>query len=95
VTTPYILVGFNDAFGAWVRQERPAPDLQRLVFDWIYTRYDDPYQGVRRERGFPNLWYGAVPNSSRGGEAVQCAYFIEEREHLVRCDSFATLSEPI
>jgi hypothetical protein len=93
--TPYALDGFNAAFGQWVETERPDRELQLVVFDWIYTRYDDPYQGVRREPGFENLWFGAIPNTSRGDTAVQCAYFIAEAQRLVKCDSFATLGLPI
>jgi hypothetical protein len=60
------------------------------------TRYDDPYQGVRREKGFPNLWFGAIPDSADGdGNVVACAYWIAESNRVVRCDSFATLSLPL
>jgi hypothetical protein len=60
------------------------------------TRYDDPYKGVRRAHGFPNLWFGVVPESDDGkGQVVVCSYWIEEAARRVRCDSFATLSLPI
>lgn len=60
------------------------------------TRFSDPYQGVRRESGFANLWFGPVPNSDDGrGVVVACAYWIEESSHTVRCDSFASLSQPL
>ncbi|MGH3975205.1 MAG: hypothetical protein ACRDS9_18025, partial [Pseudonocardiaceae bacterium] len=56
------------------------------VMAWILTRYDDPYQGVRRERDLPNLWFGRVPNSYHGsGQVVICSYWIEEFSHTVRC----------
>ena len=56
----------------------------------------DPYQGVRREAGFDNLWFGAVPRSGHGdGLAVMCAYWIFESTRVVRYDSFASLGQPI
>lgn len=60
------------------------------------TRFDDPYHGVRREKGFANLWFGPIPGSADGsGTVVACSYWIEEETHTVRCDSFATLNEPL
>lgn len=36
-------------------------------------------QGVRREAGFDNLWFGAVPDSEDGkGRVVACSYWIVE-----------------
>jgi uncharacterized phage-associated protein len=70
------------------------PDnLEYTVTAWILTRYDDPYQGVRRETRYPNLWFGAIPNTGHGlGYVVGCAYWIDESARTVQCDSFATLS---
>ncbi len=60
------------------------------------TRYENPYQGFHRERGFRNLWFGAVPGSNdASGTVVACAYWIEESIHTVRCYSFATLRLPL
>ncbi|HEU0129656.1 MAG TPA: hypothetical protein VFQ85_01530 [Mycobacteriales bacterium] len=50
---------------------------------------------MRREPGFPNLWYGPVPGTDDGETVVQCAYWILEAARTVRCDSFATLSRPL
>jgi hypothetical protein len=92
----WTLVGFLDRLDAWVERESPAEDLRLIVTAWVMTRYDDPYQGVRRESGFPNLWFGAVPNTDDGsGNVVACAYWIEESSRTVRCDSFATLGLPL
>ncbi len=95
-TTPWQLVGFLERFDLWADQEKPADKLRQLVLAWIFTRIDDPYQGVRREPGFPNLWFGPVPSSEHGEwSVVCCSYWIEERDHVVRCDSFATLNRPV
>lgn len=75
--------------------QQPPQDLTLAVTAWILSRYDDPYQGVRREPAFENLWYGPVPDTDLAGKVVQCAYWIEESTHTVRCDSFATLSRPV
>jgi hypothetical protein len=90
------LEGFLDTLDAWAERESPTDDLRMVVTAWVLSRYDDPYQGVRRENGFPNLWYGPVPNSGDGaGRVVVCSYWIMESSRTVRCDSFATLSLPL
>lgn len=95
-SSAWTLEGFLDRLDAWVELESPADDLRLIVTAWVLTRYDDPYQGVRRERGFPNLWFGAIPHSYDGrGAVVACSYWIEESRHTVRCDSFATLGLPL
>lgn len=88
--------GFLERLDRWVEQESPADGLRILVTEWILSRYDDPYQGVTREQGFANLWFGRVPRSEDGsGFVVVCSYWIQESTRTVRCDSFATLSLPL
>lgn len=90
------LEGFLERLDDWVGLESPPDDLRLIVTAWVLTRYDDPYQGVRREPAFPNLWFGAIPRSYDGrGTVVACSYWIEESRHAVRCDSFATLGLPL
>ena len=89
------LADFGRRLDEWAEREQPTGDVRLLVIMWVFSRYDDPYQGVRREPGFPNLWYGPVPNTDDGATVVLCSYWIEESTRTVRCDSFATLSRPI
>lgn len=89
------LEGFLDGLDAWIAQETTDGTLRIVVTEWVLGRVNDPYQGVQREPGFPNLWFGVVPGSWRDGEVVVCSYFIFEEQHIVRCDSFATLALPI
>lgn len=91
----WALTNFLDQLDRWIAQEEPSEYVRVTVTAWILTRCDDPYQGVRRERRFANLWYGPVPGSDEGDTVVQCAYWIEEADRIVRCDSFATLSRPV
>ena len=87
---------FLSEFDAWVERERPSDDLRVIVMEWLVGRQDDPYRGVQREPGFDNLWFGAVPDSNDGADrVVTCSYWIVESEHLVRCNSFATLGLPL
>lgn len=87
---------FLSEFDAWTDREHPSDDLRVLVTEWMVGRQDDPYRGVRRVPSFENLWHGAVPGSDDGtGHVVACGYWIFEADHLVRCDSFATLSLPL
>ncbi|WP_033343504.1 hypothetical protein [Catenuloplanes japonicus] len=93
---PWHLDKFLEKFDIWVAVEDPPDDLRLLVSAWIFTRYDNPYAGMHREPGLPGLWFGEVPDSNNGkGQAVACAYWVDERTRTVRCDSFATLDTPI
>ena len=59
------------------------------------SRSEDPYQGVRREAGFGNLWRATVPKSQYNETATYCAYWIKDADRIVQCESIATLSLPI
>ncbi len=92
----WTLLGFLERLDQWVARESPADEVRLLVTAWIMSRYDDPYQGVRREGKFPNLWFGPVPESQdRTGRVVACSYWIDEVNHTVRCDSFDTFYLPL
>lgn len=94
--TPYRLDGFLEAFDAWVHLEVPSTDLRIAVLAWVQSRSEKPYEGMRREVDFENLWFGTVPQTAHGsGQVVVCSYWIFERERLLRCDQFATLNAPI
>jgi hypothetical protein len=93
--TPWVLANFAEALDLWLERDQPIPGIVMNVGEWIMTRSDDPYQGVRREAGFPNLWRTAVPSSQRDGTAVYCAYWIKERDRMVVCENIATLHLPI
>jgi hypothetical protein len=95
-TAAWKLEGFLDRFDAWADLEDMTPDQRVFVIYWFMSRSEDPYQGVRREPGFPNLWWGAIPNSGDGkGNVVMCSYWIEESTRTVRCDNFGLLSWPV
>ena len=93
--TPYQLVGFLDNFDQWAGAEDSDQTMRVVVLDWVMTRQESPYQGVRREPSFENLWFGAIPRTARGDQVVVCSYWIEEHDHIVRCDRIATLSLPL
>jgi hypothetical protein len=93
---PWKLENFAERFDAWADLESPDGDLRCVVMAWVLTRGDDPYEGVRREPDFENLWFGAVPDSQHGsGHVVTCSYWIREASHTVYCDNFGTLSLPL
>lgn len=88
--------GFEACLQTWDDVARPPDDLRSWVVEWIFTRLDDPYLGVRREAGFPNLWWGVVPGTLHGdGMVVACSYWVVEASHVVRCESLASLSFPV
>jgi hypothetical protein len=51
------LAGFQEARDRWTTVDSPTVDEQFVVGEWILSRHDDPYDGMRREPGFPNLWF--------------------------------------
>jgi hypothetical protein len=55
------LESFLDHLDVWIEREQPSDDLRLIVTAWVLTRYEDPYQGVQREPGFENLWFGEIP----------------------------------
>lgn len=90
------LIGFEDRLDEWQRNESADEDLLLIILPWIMSRFEDPYQGMKREPEFENLWFGPVPHTYDGqGNVVVCSYWIEEAGHSVRCDSFATLALPL
>lgn len=92
----WTLAAFEDRLDAWIAQDEPDAELRALVTAWILSRFEDPYDGVVREPGFPNLWYGAIPGSLHQTEyVVVCAYWIYEGTRTVVCESFASLSLPV
>lgn len=96
MTAPYQLEDFLKALDEWTELEGPADWIRLSVLNWIFTRQEAPYLGVKRERGFENLWFGPVPQTvDEQGRIVVCTYWINEHDHSVRCDRFATLSLPL
>lgn len=90
------MVGFEERLDTWISIEAPFDDLRLTVTAWMLTRFDDPYQGVRRAHGFDNLWFGVIPDTAHDDDRVVCcSYWIEETTRTVRCDSIATLSWPV
>lgn len=69
--------------------------LRVLVLNWLLSRIDDPYDGLRRQPDFDNLWFGVVPGSLHSGEVIACSLWVFEQNHSVRCDRIATLSWPV
>lgn len=67
-----------------------------VVLEWIFTRSEDLYRGMRREPSVPNLWWGAVPGTvDEAGRVVVCAHWMDEIHKVVRCDSLAVLQRPL
>lgn len=93
---PWKLERFPETLNIWIDICSPSSELRRIVRTWVVTRYEDPYEGMRREPDIDNLWYGVVPGSNDGyGNVVVCSYFIVESTRTVRCNSCTTLSLPV
>jgi len=91
----WTLANFTEVLDRWIERDHPIPGLVLVVGEWIMTRSEDPYQGVRREVGFDNLWWAAIPDSQYNATAVYCAYWIKEADRVVQCESIATLGLPL
>ncbi|MGQ0464315.1 MAG: hypothetical protein ACT4QG_03230 [Sporichthyaceae bacterium] len=90
------LIHFDRRMDEWIAREAPDEDRRFAVGHWILGVMDDPYPGMRRQAGFDNLWFGAVPGTRRSDDtAVACGYWVVERTRSVRCESFATLGLPL
>lgn|GEM_PF-1960202 len=95
----WTLIGFNERFDAWVAREDPSADLRFVVYQWIFSRMEDPYEGARREPGKPNLWWVQVRGATTGRpgdiKVVLCSFWIYEVERMVECDTFSIVSYPL
>ena len=90
------LVRFIEHLNRWAEIELPDPDTRLRVTAWVMARHDDPYSGVRREPGFPNLWFGRIPDTlDEHGTVVICSYFILATTRVIRCNGIGRLSLPI
>jgi hypothetical protein len=89
------LENFDVRLDAWIANESPDEDLRIIVTEWVIGRFDNPYTDVSREAEFPNLWFGAIPDSQHGDRVVVCSYWVLEDERLVRCDQIASLRRPL
>ncbi|MFY1689410.1 hypothetical protein [Plantactinospora sp. WMMB782] len=93
------LVDFEARFDAWADRDNPSTELRIVVAEWILTRMEDPYEGARREPGFPDLWSVRIRGTAVGRPGaftmVLCSFWIKETEHGVVCDNFATLGYPV
>lgn len=90
----WTLVNVEQALDRWELVDHPDHDLTMAVIGWLFSRLEDPYQGVRREPSFPHFWYGAIPTTKRGNREVVCAYRIEEMSRQVICDNISLLRSP-
>jgi hypothetical protein len=93
------LADFEERFEAWADRDNPSADLRFVVAEWILTRMEDPYEGAQREPGFPDLWSVRIRGTAVGERTaftmVLCSFWINETEHRVACDNFATLGYPV
>jgi hypothetical protein len=82
----WIFVRFEELFVSWVQRESPDEGTQVKVIDWIRDRRGDPFAGVLRDTGHPNLWFGRVPSTlDDDGTLVTVTYQILMRTRVVRC----------
>lgn len=89
------LVGFEERLDEWAELEASADWLRVLVLNWLLSRIEDPYDGLRRQPDFDNLWFGVVPGSLDDSTVVVCSLWVFEDEHTIRCDRIATLGWPV
>ena len=81
---PWQLKDFEESLDHWISLESPDDDLRLVVTAWVLTRFDDPYQGVRREPGFANLWFGPIPGSVQAGRSNRRLLLFDHRQGAAR-----------
>jgi len=67
---PWQILGTEECLDRWQDREEPSTDLSFLVAEWLVSKLDDPYQGMRRVPELPNLWFGKVSRSDHGADSV-------------------------
>jgi hypothetical protein len=90
----WTLERFLERMDTWIERESPSYGLRLVVLDWIMSRHDNPYRGMRRERHFANLWFGPVPGTEFDGTVIVCSYWIEESTRTLTCYDICTLNNP-
>ena len=88
---------FGDHLERWIDQKRPHPALRKVVIDWTFARYDNPYEGgLRRDKNQPNFYWGRIPGTLHNEhDVVTCGYWIYEETRTVVCYGYASLSLPL
>ncbi len=91
------LIDVDDRLDEWIERESPNQDLIIAVTAWTLSRMEDPYESLRRDPGFANLWFGKVPRTYDPDTrtAIACTLFVDEQSHEVKIDRFARLGVPI
>jgi hypothetical protein len=85
----------------WQQICDPPQDVRLIVAEWLMSRLEDPYEGMRHEdvntdgQGHPNLWSGVVPGTHRDGTVVLVSVLVFEQIGTVRFESIMTLGWPI
>lgn len=86
---------FIDRLDEWIELEDPPEWLRVRVTNWVLSRIDDPFSGMKGQPGFDNLWFGVVLGSLDAGQVVGCSLWVHAGSRVVRCDRIATLSWPV
>ena len=64
VNPEWTLEGFLERLDGLIAQEHPPENVVLVVTHWLLSRLDDPYLGMEREPGFPQLVVRASPRIS-------------------------------
>jgi hypothetical protein len=80
-----------EALDSWAGREQPSQDLRLIVAEWTFNRHADPFAGMERVEGFPNLWFGEVRGTRDKETAVTCTCRISWGNQTVTFDNFTTL----
>jgi hypothetical protein len=85
VAEAWLLRGFQERLDEWIDLEHPEDWLRVIVVNWVLSRIDDPYVGMRREGGFANLWFGVIPGTGDFAEGVASSVPCGLRRPSTRC----------
>ena len=68
----------------------------RDVREWLRSREEDPFAGIRYVPGIEDYFFGVVPGTmGTDGRVVTCAYWVQRDDRIVRVDMISTVSWPV
>jgi hypothetical protein len=95
VADDWQLLQFIERLDEWAAREDPSEDLRVIVANWVINLHSNPYADLKPQRGFPDLWFSGIPETSDGHTLVTCTARINPIERTVTCRIIATLGLPL
>jgi hypothetical protein len=91
-----LLLDYEEPIRLWVREYAPSLPVLLTVRDWLRSREENPFAGIRYVHGFDNYLFGVIPGTmGDDGRVVTCTYWVFREDWTVRIDMLSTASWPV